>query len=112
MKTVVNLTNHVYFNLDGHKQWKDLSNQTVAIFADKYTPVDETAIPFGEIADVQGRFEITILSSTKFGTKFCTMRDSTFVVISNPSRDQLRYKKWKVSFERKFGKRKVSEFFP
>ena len=60
MKTVVNLTNHVYFNLDGHKQWNDLSNQTVAIFADKYTPVDETAIPFGEIADVQGRFEITI----------------------------------------------------
>ena len=39
MKTVVNLTNHVYFNLDGHKQWKDLANQTVAIFADKYTPV-------------------------------------------------------------------------
>ena len=54
MKTVVNLTNHVYFNLDGHKQWKDLTNQTVAIFADKYTPVDETAIPFGDIADVQG----------------------------------------------------------
>ena len=94
MKTVVNLTNHVYFNLDGHKQWKDLSNQTVAIFADKYTPVDETAIPFGEIADVQGRLEILqdkILSSTKFGTKIRTIRDSTFVVISNPSRDQLRY---------------------
>ena len=66
MKTVVNLTNHVYFNLDGHNQWNDLSNQTVAIFADKYTPVDETAIPFGEIADVQGRFEITIFERNFF----------------------------------------------
>jgi len=53
-KTVVNLTNHVYFNLDGHKQWSDLRNQTVAIMADHYTPADANAIPTGEIADVKG----------------------------------------------------------
>ena len=53
-KTVVNLTNHVYFNLDGHSNWKDLSNQTVSIFADNYTPVDIDAIPLGDISDVAG----------------------------------------------------------
>lgn len=53
-KTVVNLTNHVYFNLDGHKQWGDLRNQTIAIMADDYTPADADAIPTGEIADVTG----------------------------------------------------------
>ena len=96
MKTVVNLTNHVYFNLDGHKQWKDLTNQTVAIFADKYTPVDETAIPFGDIADVQGnrsksRFSqfyraqnLARICLANFANIFC-------VVISNTPRDQFRY---------------------
>ena len=37
-KTVVNLTNHAYFNLDGHKNWQDLRNQSIVIFADHYTP--------------------------------------------------------------------------
>ena len=50
----MNLTNHVYFNLDGHSNWKDLSNQTVSIFADNYTPVDIDAIPLGDISDVAG----------------------------------------------------------
>ena len=113
MKTVVNLTNHVYFNLDGHKQWKDLTNQTVAIFADKYTPVDETAIPFGDIADVQGNmvrnhdfhnFAVHKILH-EFANIFC-------VVISNTPRDQFRYKKWKISLKRKFGQRKVSKFVP
>ena len=53
-RTVVNLTNHVYFNLDGHKDWKDLRNQTIVLFADAYTPADENSIPTGEIKSVTG----------------------------------------------------------
>ena len=53
-KTVVNLTNHVYFNLDGHKNWQDLRNQSIVIFADHYTPTDEDSIPTGEIKSVNG----------------------------------------------------------
>ncbi|MCM0649745.1 galactose mutarotase [Clostridium swellfunianum] len=51
--TVVNLTNHSYFNLSGHASGKIL-NHKVMINADRFTPVDEEAIPTGEIRSVEG----------------------------------------------------------
>jgi aldose 1-epimerase len=49
--TVANLTGHCYFNLGGQGT---VLNHVVYINADKYTPVDSTLIPTGELAPVSG----------------------------------------------------------
>ncbi len=42
--TIVNLTNHVYFNLDGHDSGSVL-NHELTLHASRYLPTDDTAIP-------------------------------------------------------------------
>lgn len=50
-ETVINMTNHSYFNLNGDPS-KDVENCILYINADKYTPSDSTFMTTGEIAKV------------------------------------------------------------
>jgi len=49
--TIVNPTNHTYFNLDGHDSG-DVLQQELEVYSDFYLNIDKESIPTGEITDV------------------------------------------------------------
>jgi len=51
--TVVNLTNHTYFNLSGHSN-SDVLDDELTISADRFTPVNSDLIPTGVVCPVEG----------------------------------------------------------
>ena len=52
--TIVNITNHSYFNLAGEDGTADVMDHRLTIEADRFTPVDSTLIPTGERRPVAG----------------------------------------------------------
>jgi len=69
--TVINLTSHPFFNLNGAGTGTAL-NHHIQIFADQYTPVDSTLIPIGKIEPVKGTpFDFT--KSTTMGARINTV---------------------------------------
>jgi aldose 1-epimerase len=52
-KTVINLTQHTYFNLSGNAK-RDILDHVLTLHSDEYIPVDKTLIPTGKLAPVNG----------------------------------------------------------
>lgn len=52
-KTIINMTNHSYFNLSGNAS-RSIEDHTLCLNADAFTPVDSTFMTTGEIRQVKG----------------------------------------------------------
>ena len=71
--TVVNLTNHAYFNLSGNDA-RDVMGNLVTLHAERFTPVDATLIPTGERRAVAGT-PFDFRKATAVGARIRDARD-------------------------------------
>ena len=78
-ETVINMTNHSYFNLNGDPS-KEGFDQVMYINADKFTPSDKLYIPTGEIKNVAGTpmdFRNPTAIADKYDTSFDQIKNAT-----------------------------------
>ena len=64
--TVINMTNHSYFNLNGDAS-QPITNCKLYINADKFTPINNTFIPLGQIVPVKQVPEVDFTTPTEVG---------------------------------------------
>lgn len=68
--TIVNLTNHTYFNLGGPGEWqgapRTIHGHELQVFAHSYTPIGKDLIPLGTIDPVSGTF-LDLRTNTALG---------------------------------------------
>ena len=83
--TIVNLTNHSYFNLDGSP---DILDHEVNLFADFYTPADAELIPTGEIRAVAGT-PYDFRNPRPVRNPTATKYDTNFVAVHEPDAEGL-----------------------
>lgn len=93
--TVFNLTNHCYFNLNGHNAGL-ICDHRVCIDADKYTETDADSVPTGNIVSVEGTpmdFRKPKIVGDDIDADFQTLREAGGFdhnyVLNNPSIDHV-----------------------
>ncbi|MDH2925752.1 galactose mutarotase [Lonepinella koalarum] len=73
--TIINLTNHSYYNLSGHDQGY-ICHHYLKIFSDYYTPVAQNMIPTGEILSVK-HTGLDFRKAIKIGDNMDKLKDKT-----------------------------------
>lgn len=76
--TIVNITNHSFFNLAGEASQRSIYDNVVTIPADATTPVDKTLIPTGQLRPVEGT-PFDFRKPTVIGTRIRDGRDPQIV---------------------------------